>query len=93
MTSIANTFTHRQEHANEIKRLTHDYYKEIVTDMMKLIVNDVKESDVIYFPTGVDTHMEYALRDGLLKHSLTFYCKIKTKYKQDDTPEFGYIQL
>jgi hypothetical protein len=90
-TCISNTFTHRPDQVESIRNQIQQYHKDIIIDMMKLIVSDVKKNnDVVYFPTGVDTSIEYST---LVKHSLTFYCKFKNTHRQDDTPDFGYIEI
>lgn len=89
-TCISKTLSHRMEQVHVIRNAIQQYHKDIIVDMMKLIVNDVKkDDDTIYFPTGVDTHIEYS---GVVKHSLTFYCKIKYTHRQENTPDFGYIE-
>lgn len=89
-TCITNTFTHRLEQVDVIQNLVREYHKDIIVDMMKQIVNDVKENDkIVYFPSSVDTRIEY--NNDNEKCCLTFYCKIKKTHYQEGTPEFGYI--
>lgn len=88
---ISNTLTHRTEQVETFRNQIQQYHKDVIIDMMKLIVQDVvKNESAIYFPVGVDTNVEY---DNDVKHSLTFYCKIKDTHKQENTPDFGYVDL
>lgn len=88
---ISDTFTHRTNQVQVFRDNIQQYHRDIIIDMMKLIVQDVtKNENAIYFPVGIDTNVDY---DNDVKHSLTFYCKIKNNHRQDNTPEFGYVEL
>jgi len=94
MRYMSETFTHRTEQVKKFSEALQHYYTDILQDMMKLIIQDVKGNDELtYFPVGVETCIEVGEGDCSMHHHLTFQCKIKSDFRQDGTPAFGYIEL
>lgn len=70
-------------------------YSKVASTIMECIVKDIKDDTTLeYFPVEIDSHVDLYLGPGnRAAHSITFMCKIKDTFKQEGTPDFGYIHL
>jgi hypothetical protein len=99
MRFMCETLTHRMEQTTKIKEELQNYYTSIMQEMMKSILQDIRENDeLVYIPLEVESHIDFrhemvSDNNYLVPHHLKFYCKIKSDFKQDNTPNFGYIEI